>query len=148
MGETVETKPTGTARRIIDHAAEDVVDALLFKDEAALPEGGIEGDPAFQQVFTRNTPQTRDGRSLKDFQLLNRLFKYRCSYMIHSLTFTYLTPPLKETVLSSLWAIMEGKDTSGRYDYLTETERKHIQRILAETLRDAPPEWKATLAEN
>lgn len=148
LGETVEKMPTGTARRIIDHAAEDVVDALLFKDEAALPEGGIDGDPAFQKVFTRDTPQTRDGRSLKDFQLLNRLFKYRCSYMIHSLTFTHLTPPLKETVLSSLWAVLEGKDTSGRFNYLTATERKHIQRILAETLRDAPPAWKAALAEN
>jgi hypothetical protein len=68
--------------------------------------------------------------------------------MIHSLTFTHLTPPLKETVLSSLWAVLEGKDTSGRFNYLTATERKHIQRILAETLRDAPPAWKAALAEN
>jgi hypothetical protein len=148
LGETVEAQPTGTARKIIDHAAEDVVDALLFKDEAALPEGGIEGDPAFQKVFTLNTPQTRDGRSLKDFQLLNRLFKYRCSYMIHSLTFTHLTPPLKETVLSNLWNILEGIYTTDRYSYLTATERTHIQKILAETLKDAPPEWKSALVGN
>jgi hypothetical protein len=63
LGEKVTKGPTGTARRIIDHCAEDVVEALLFKDEAALPEGGIEGDPAFQTAFTKRAPQSSDGRS-------------------------------------------------------------------------------------
>ncbi len=146
LGETVMSEPTGTARRIIDHAAEDVVDALLFKDEAALPEGGIEGDPAFQTAFTKRAPQSSDGRSLKDFQLLHRLFKHRCSYMVYSLTFQHLTAPLKQTVLARLWTILDGKDTTGHFDYLTTTERSHIRRILAETLPGAPAEWKKELA--
>ena len=146
LGEKVETQPTGTARRIIDHCAEDVVDALLFKDEAALPEGGIEGDPAFQQAFTKNSPQTKDGRSLKDFQLLNRLFKYRCSYMVYSLTFRSLMPQLKETVLTNLWDVLGGKDPAGRYAYLAASEKKNIQKILAETLDGAPAAWKQDIA--
>ncbi len=146
LGEKVEDQPTGTARRIIDHCAEDVVDALLFKDEAALPEGGIEGDPAFQSAFTRNAMPSSEGRSLKDFQLLNRLFKYRCSYMIYSLTFKSLTPPLKETVLANLWEALDGSDPEGRYAYLSISEKKNIQRILAETLPDAPAQWKKALA--
>jgi hypothetical protein len=146
LGEKIESEPVGTARRIIDHCAEDVIDALLFKDEAELPEGGIEGDPAFQTAFARNTPQSSDGRSLKDFQLLNRLFKHRCSYMIYSITFQHLTPPLKQTVLTRLWTVLEGNDTTGSYDYLSDTERAHIRRILAETLPGAPAEWKKTLA--
>lgn len=146
LGETVMSEPTGTARRIIDHAAEDVVEALLFKDEASLPEGGIEGDPAFQTAFTQRAPQSSDGRSLKDFQLLHRLFKHRCSYMVYSLTFQHLTAPLKQTVLTRLWNILDGKDTSGHFDYLTTTERGHIRRILAETLPGAPAEWKKASA--
>lgn len=146
LGETVMSEPTGTARRIIDHCAEDVVEALLFKGEAALPDGGIEGDPAFQTAFTKRAPQSSDGRSLKDFQLLRRLFKYRCSYMVYSLTFQHLTAPLKQTVLTRLWTVLEGKDTSGEYGYLGETERGHIRRILAETLPGAPAEWKKALA--
>ena len=145
LGETVMSAPTGTARRIIDHAAEDVVEALLFKDEAELPDGGIEGDPAFQTAFTKRAPQSSDGRSLKDFQLLHRLFKYRCSYMVYSLTFQHLTAPLKETVLHRLWAVLEGQDTTGHFTYLTATERGHIRRILAETLPCAPAEWKKAL---
>jgi hypothetical protein len=117
----------------MDHCAEDVLDALLFKDEAALPKGGIEGDEAFQIAFAKNAPRNADGRSLKDFQLLNRLFKYRCSYMIHSQTFQHLMPALKKTVLTQLQAVLEGQDESGRYGYLVDSERGHIQRILAET---------------
>jgi hypothetical protein len=146
LGEKIESAPTGTARRIIDHCAEDVVEALLFKDEAELPDGGIEGDPAFQTAFTKRAPKSSDGRSLKDFQLLNRLFKLRCSYMVYSLTFQHLTAPLKQTVLNRLWTVLEGKDTTGNYGYLTDTERAHIRRILAETLPGAPAGWKKTLA--
>ena len=146
LGEKVQSEPVGTARRIIDHCAEDVVDALLFKDEAALPAGGIEGDPAFQDAFARNAPKSSDGRSLKDFQLLNRLFKYRCSYMVYSITFKNLTQPLKKTVLQRLGDVLAGKDPEGRYAHLSESERRNIQRILAETLPDAPASWKQNLA--
>lgn len=133
LGEPVQKGPVGTARRIMDHCAEDVVDALLFKDEAALPDGGIEGEEDFQTAFTAKALQSKDGRSLKDFQLLNRLFKHRCSYMIHSLTFRHLEPHLKQTVLARLGVILAGKDPSGSYKYLGEPEREHILRILQDT---------------
>jgi hypothetical protein len=133
LHEPVLTEPTGTARRIIDHCAEDVVDALLFKDEAKLPEGGLEGSAEFQTAFTKSAPETKDGRSLKDLQLLHRLFKYRCSYMIYGLTFSNLTPPLKQTVMKNLWSALTTNNE--RYNYLGESERKHIANILAETLK-------------
>lgn len=133
LAETVVKEPVGTARRIVDHSADDVLDALLFKDEAVLPKGGIEGDEAFQSAFAKSIPHSADGRSLKDFQLLNRLFKYRCSYMIYSLTFQHLTAPLKQTVLTHLREVLEGKEASRRYAYLAESERGHILRILTET---------------
>ncbi len=133
LGEPVLMQPTGSAQRIIEHSAEDVLDALLFKDEAALPDGGIEGDEAFQSAFVKTAPRSAEGRSLKDFQLLNRLFKYRCSYMIHTQTFAKMQPDLKSLVLGRLKTILDGKDTSGRYDYLGESEREHIATILVET---------------
>lgn len=134
LGEPVSDTPTGTARRMIDHSAEDVLDALLFKDEAPLPEGGIEGDEAFQTAFGKSAPRSEEGRSLKDFQLLTRLFKYRCSFMIHSLSFTHLTPAMKETVLTRLFAVLEGEADTERYAYLSESERRHIRDILKQTL--------------
>jgi hypothetical protein len=134
LGEPVQTEPVGTARRIIDHSAEAVLDALLFKDEASLPEGGIEGDGAFEAAFARKARRSSDGRSLRDFQLHTRLFKYRCSYMIHSQTFTHLEPSLKKTVLDRLAAVLDGRDTSDRYTYLGDSERRHIRAILGDLL--------------
>ncbi len=145
LGEKIDQEPVGTARRIIDHCAEHVLEALLFKDEAALPEGGIEGDPAFQSAFTRRAPQTADGRSLKDFQLLNRLFKYRCSFMIYSLTFQHLAAPLKKTVLQRLTAVLTGADASDTFNYLPAKERTHILSILSTTLPDAPKSWRTAV---
>lgn len=133
LGETVTGLPTGTAARILDHCTEDVLDALLFKDEAALPDGGIEGSGDFQEAFARNARRTSEGRSLKDFQLLNRLFKYRCSYMIHEQTFTRLQPDLKRRILQRLGLILEGQDPAERYTYLTGSERRHIRHILEST---------------
>jgi hypothetical protein len=133
LGEPVQLEPVGTARRIIDHSAEDVLEALFFLEEAALPEGGIEGDEAFPAAFAAEAPKSADGRSLKDLQLLTRLFKYRCSYMVHSLTFKHLTPPLKQTVLKRMEEVLSGSDSSGRFNYLGTSERRHIQCILRET---------------
>ncbi len=133
LGEIVQKEPTGTARRIIDHCADDVIEALFFKDEAALPEGGIEGDAAFPMAFSKRVPRTTDGRSLKDLQLLTRLFKYRCSYMVYSLTFRSLTAPLKQTVLARMKAVLTGQELTGVFDYLGARERQSISRILDET---------------
>lgn len=137
LGEPVQTEPVGTARRIIDHSAEDVLDALLFKDEATLPEGGIEGDGAFEAAFARNARRSPDGRSLRDFQLHTRLFKYRCSYMIHSQTFAHLEASLKKTVLDRLATVLEGRDGSDRYAHLGESERRHIRVLIGDLL---PPD--------
>lgn len=134
LGEPVQLEPTGTAKRIIEHCTEDVLDVLLFKDEAALPDGGIEGDETFQTAFSKNALRNAEGRSLKDFQLLNRLFKYRCSYMIHSRTFTNLQPALKRSVLTRLDRVLKDEDSSDRYAYLGGSERKNIRSILAEML--------------
>ncbi len=147
LGEPVLDAPVNTARRMIDHSAQDVVDALLFKDEAALPAGGIEGSSGFQEAFEKGAPRTGDGRSLKDLQLLTRLFKHRCSYMIYSLTFKNLMPQLKQTVYDDLWAALRGDDAGHRYSYLSPCERRNILKILVETLPDVPGEWRKVAAK-
>lgn len=134
LGEPVTQEPTGTAERIINHAVEDVLDAILFKDEAALPEGGIEGSMEFQEAFTNSAPLSKEGRSLKDFQLLDRLFKYRCSYMVYSITFQHFTPVLKTRVLKELKSVLTADTAPERYAYLTDSERRNIDKILTDTL--------------
>jgi hypothetical protein len=136
LGEPVSEVPSGTAERIIQHAVDDALDVLLFKDEAALPKGGIQGDAAFVEAFTANAPVSKEGRTLKDMQLLNRLFKYRCSYLIYGITFKNLIPQLKQPLLASLHRILTSDTPPERYAYLQRTERQHIHQILLETLAD------------
>ena len=135
-----------STKRIIESQADRILSHMVYRDEAPLPEGGVDSKGRFPAEFQHNARPNQDGRSLKDFQLLDRLFKYRCSYMVYSLTFQALTPPLKQTVLENLWKVLEGNDPEGRYAYLNSSEKKNIQRILAETLPDAPPQWKKAVA--
>jgi hypothetical protein len=139
LGEPVPAEPTGTALRIIEHAVDDVLDALLFKDEAALPEGGIEGGADYVTQFTAGARLAKDGRSLKDLQCLERLFKYRCSYMIYGVTFTHMQADLRRQVLLKLQHVLKQGDV--RYAYLAGSESEHIHAILADTLSGLPLGW-------
>ncbi|MCF6314652.1 MAG: hypothetical protein L3J39_19545, partial [Verrucomicrobiales bacterium] len=65
-----------TTKRIIDHQAERILNYLLFANEVKLEGGGIDSDSSFVEDFQHNAQLSKDGRSLKDFQLLSRIFKY------------------------------------------------------------------------
>ncbi|MBL9115484.1 MAG: hypothetical protein JNJ83_10805 [Verrucomicrobiaceae bacterium] len=134
LGEPVSDVPTGTAARIVEHAVEDVLDAILFKDEAVLPKGGIEGGPEFQEAFAASARLSKSGRSLKDLQLLSRLFKYRCSYLVYGITFQNLPVQIKAPITKRLKEIMTADHAEERYSYLGDSERNHIHEILSETL--------------
>ncbi len=127
----------GSAGKHADESARRIVDLLLFENEAELGENGIEGDPAFQDAFTRRFPKTKDGRSLADFQLNDRIFKHRCSYMIYSKTFESLPPRIKSAVIARLHQVLESDPAEGNHPAIKSSERRKIIAILSETL----PGW-------
>jgi len=127
----------GSAGKIADDAAGKIVAALLFENEAELGEDGIEGDPAFQEAFARRFPKSRDGRSLADFQLNTRIFKHRCSYMVHSAAFDALPGRVKSAVITRLRTVLETPSAPGNFPHLADSERRRIAAILADTL----PAW-------
>ena len=67
-----------SVKHVLGDAARQVVDDLLFKDEAVLPPG-IEGSSSFREAFGRESPLANDGSSLKDLQLSGHLFRNRWS---------------------------------------------------------------------
>ena len=127
----------GLAGKHADQSAQKIVSLLLFENEADPGENGVEGDPAFQDAFTRRFPKSHDGRSLADFQLNTRLFKHRCSYMIYSKTFETLPPRIKSAVIQRLHQILESEPAAGNYPNIKTNERHKIASILQETL----PAW-------
>lgn len=141
LGEPPTDEPTGSALSVTRNQAEKILRHLLFRDEFTWPDGGIQGDPEFQTAFQRTAKRDGAGRSLKDFQLKDRLFRYRCSYMIYSAAFADLPAPLKSMVLDRLLEVLDGRDRSGEFAYLTSFQRESIKDILRDTLPDLPAAW-------
>lgn len=133
--------PAGPARaedrdRMLADASEDVLDHLLFRNAAPLPDG-IEGGNGFRQAFSAGARRSRGGDSLKDLSLHGRLLANRCSYLIYSESFAALPAPLKDRILERLAAILQGRDSSGRYAYLGADEKRRILEVLTETHPEA-----------
>jgi hypothetical protein len=131
-----------SVKRVFDSAARDVVDNLLFKDEATLPEG-LAGSPAFQTAFLSGARRAGDGTSLKDFQIKGYLFKNRCSYLIYSESFLALPQALKKRVYTRLAQALNKTNPDVRYSHIGAEERVRIMRILRET----DPEFRVTLGD-
>ena len=144
LKETVTEEPTyESVRRVFSSASQDVLDALLCKDETALPEGGIQGVGGFAKIFGSKGKLNPDVPCLKQLDLRTRLFKYRCSYLIQSTSFDRLQPTLRRRVLQRLWRVLTDTSTEPRYAYLEEGERDSIREILTASLRNLPASWRA-----
>ncbi|HET9192865.1 MAG TPA: hypothetical protein VFO21_08300 [Vicinamibacterales bacterium] len=121
--------------RTLDQAAAELVDYLLFVDEATLP-GPITGTSRFAEVFTAQGPRDSRGRSLRELSLEKRLLRYPCSYLIYSEPFDGMPPNAKAAVYDRLWEILSGQERDRRYDVLTAADRRAIREILSETKPD------------
>jgi hypothetical protein len=145
LKETVTSEPTyESVRRVFSSASQDILDALLCKDEAALPEGGIQGVGGFAKAFVSKGKVSAEVPSLKELDLHTRLFKYRCSYLIQSTSFDRLQPTLRRRVLQRLWRAVTDTSTEPRYAYLEPAERDGIRDILTSSLHNLPANWHAS----
>lgn len=142
LGEPATDEYVGSTLTVARSQTEKIVQHLLFCDEIMLPDSGIEGSPEFQTAFQRNAWRDDEGRSLKDFQLKHRLFRYPCSYMIYSTAFDDLPTKLKEMVYDRLLQVLDGRDQSPEFARLGSYERRTIKDILLATKSDLPASWK------
>lgn len=140
-GATNQNALAGTALLVAKSQTEKLLRQIFFCDEADLHGEGVEGDPAFIEGFQRNAPRAKDGRSLKDFQLVSRLFKHRCSYLVYSQAFANLPVALRDILYRRMWEVLSGRDSSPAFAHLGEQERQRIRSILADTKTDLPSYW-------
>jgi hypothetical protein len=135
-------EPSTSARSRIRSVSEAVVRYMLFDDEAPLTDR-VEGTSSFAADFVKRGPRDPKGRSLRDFDLNTRLFRYPCSYLIHSRAFDSLPAEAKELIYQRLWEILDGRSTKADDPHLAEADRKAIVEILRATKPDLPDYWKA-----
>ncbi|MGB7323989.1 MAG: hypothetical protein WBD31_03900 [Rubripirellula sp.] len=124
-----------SATRRIESSANRVLQYLLMCDEFQLTDE-VSGSTTFATDFQAKGKRDSKGRSLRDLDLKTRLFKYPCSFLIHSASFDALPDEVRALVLSKLSDILEGRDESPQYDHLTPELRREILEILRETKPD------------
>ncbi|MGA3188543.1 MAG: hypothetical protein ABSF22_15665 [Bryobacteraceae bacterium] len=99
---------------------EDVANYMLFTDEVPLKEP-IQGVSTFTETFPRMGPRDKQGRSLRDFDLQTRLFRYPLSYMIYSPAFNALPDSIRTRI----------------YERIS----SRVPRAVLEILRDTKADW-------
>ena len=121
----------------IDGDVEAMVRYMLFADEARIYEP-IQGVSSFTKTFPERGPRDKQGRSLRDFDLQTRLFKYPLSYMIYSETFDAMPEVVRERVCRRLFDVLTNKDQSKAFARLSEGDRRAILEILRDTKPGLP----------
>jgi hypothetical protein len=132
LGNNGDEMSESTKRRI-DSAVEEMMQYMLFVDEAPLTEP-IKGTSEFTKVFAASGP-------LREFDLARRIFKYPCSYMIYSEAFDSMPAAAKERTYRRLWEVLTGVDKSAKYARLSAEDRKSVLTVLRKTKKDLPAYW-------
>jgi hypothetical protein len=131
-----------STQRRFEYAGDKLLKYLLFTDEVQLTDA-IKGTSGFAQQFSAIGPIDRKGRSLRDFDLERRLFKYPCSYLIYSDAFEALPDGVRDHVYRQLWMILNCENKDEAFDHLSDADREAILEILVATKRDLPRYWSS-----
>lgn len=127
--------------RYLRHQIEAFLRYLLFVEEVPLP-SPIHGKADFIADFQKNAHKDRKGRSLRDFDLQTRLFKYPCSFLIESDGFQKMPEPIRNEVLKRLLDVLTGNNQEPAFAKLERDSRQAVLEILNDTLPNLPEEWK------
>jgi hypothetical protein len=144
-GGDAPVKLTPEARRQFEKPAEQLLRYLLFVGEAPLPNleaDKIIGTSAYAREFAARGPRDSKGRSLRDFDLRTRTFRYPLSYLIYSDDFDALPEPARGYVYSRLLEILTAEDPGPDFKQLSTQDRRAILDILLETKPGLPREWQ------
>lgn len=120
----------GMSWKTAESSAKEIVEAFLFTDEVDPGGDGVEGGEAFADAFLKQGIKSAKGKSLRDFRLYGRIFKYRCSYMIYSKAFQSLPALVKIRVNHHLRLALADDSEN----HLSSREKKVLREILEETV--------------
>ncbi len=139
------------AQEKIKRPAEQLLRYLLFAGETPL--GGLDrrkaiASSAFAREFAAQGLRDSKGRSLRDFDLHDRIFRYPCSYLIYSSAFDAIPEPAKTYIYHRLFQVLTNQDRSEDFSNLSDRDRQAILSILLETKAGLPAEWRTYARSN
>jgi hypothetical protein len=130
-----------TTYRRIKSVGDPLVHYLLFSGEAKLTDN-IEGTSTFAADFVKQGPHDSKGRSLREFDLKRRLFKYPCSFLIYSDSFAQMPMAMKEYVYQQMYDVLTARHYGGGFEHVDANDRQAILGILRDTKKDLPDYWR------
>jgi hypothetical protein len=131
-------------KRRINGTVESMLKYMLFSEEAKLVEP-VKGTSGFEEEFVKTGPWDRNGRSLRDFDLKTRLFRYPCSFLIYSQAFDSLPKLAQEQAYRRLWEVLTGQEKSNDFASLSSSDRGAIYQILSDTKQNLPDYWNSQI---
>jgi len=135
----------GEERSQLDAEIDELVAYMLFGDEPRLREP-VAGVSEFSKTFPQRGPRDKQGRSLRDFDLKTRLFRYPLSYMLYSAAFDGMPDLVRDRVYRRLYDILTGEKSSKSVgglslENLSAEDRHAILEIVRETKSGLPVYW-------
>jgi hypothetical protein len=124
-------------------AGEALLEYMLFRNEAPL-KGPVKGTSNFTSEFEQAGVRDSRTRSLREFDLKSRLFRYPCSYMIYTASFDGLPREMKNYLWRRLGEILVGDDRGPDYASMGAEDRRAVREILLET----KPEFAAWVQQH
>ena len=116
---------------------ETAVRYMLYTDEAPLRDRTT-GSGSFRADFEAEGPNDGQGRSLRQFDLETRLFRYPCSFLIYADSFENLPARAKDLVYRRLFDVLSGADQSAAFARVTAGQRRAVLEILMATKPTLP----------
>ena len=120
-----------------DNTVNKVADYMLFVGEPALTDP-VKGVSTFTRTFPERGPRDKKGRSLRDFDLTRRQFRYPLSYMVYSNVFANLKPTIRSKILQRVAQILTTEVADPKYAFLSAEDRSAIREIAHDTIPDFP----------
>jgi hypothetical protein len=127
-----ENHISDTTLRRIKSSGEQLLKHMLFSKEFELT-SPVSSSSRFTAEFEGIGRRDRQGRSLRDFDLQKRLFKFPCSFLIYSSSYDRMPTQILDYVETRLVEVLSGQDDSEEFAHLSATDREAILGILRET---------------
>ncbi len=116
----------------LQELSEELLQSLFMVGQPSLLDA-IEGTSGFADAFVATGRKDEQGRSLKDLDLQQRLFKYPLSYQIYSAAYAGLPDQIKTIIAARMEAILSGESNEATYAHLGAEDKQAITEILAAT---------------
>ncbi len=130
--ERPEDYRSDSTKRRIKSVGDKLLKYMLFSGEFELT-SPVAGNSEYVKAFEALGPRDKQGRSLRDFDLSRRMFRYPCSFLIYTDSFDALPPPVKTYVVERLFDVLTGNDDSEEFAHLSQEDRSNILEILRDT---------------